>query len=95
MVQVATLVCVTLEGRNLWHDVRFTFGVVGLAALVRPPLSLRRPSRLTRTAGQVFAFALHVVSHPLLPHSSTPLLFFELSTILTLLIALQIRRAHV
>ncbi|KAM0749801.1 hypothetical protein T439DRAFT_39861 [Meredithblackwellia eburnea MCA 4105] len=37
----------------------------------------------------IFAFFLHLVSHPILPHSSTPLLFFELLSIFVLLITLR------
>lgn len=38
---------------------------------------------------QIFALALHVVSHPILPHSSTPLLFWSLSSLTLAFIALR------
>jgi ATP-binding cassette, subfamily C (CFTR/MRP), member 1 len=38
---------------------------------------------------QVFALALHIVSHPIVPHSSTPLLFWSLSSVILSAIALR------
>ncbi|KAK4704436.1 hypothetical protein P7C70_g1781, partial [Phenoliferia sp. Uapishka_3] len=69
-VQVVYLITVALEGLNIFRDVRFTFGLLTLVALV-------------------FAVVLHLISHPLLPHSSTPLLFFDLTSLITLLISLR------
>ncbi|ORY80748.1 P-loop containing nucleoside triphosphate hydrolase protein, partial [Leucosporidium creatinivorum] len=37
----------------------------------------------------VFALALHIVSHPILPHSSTPLLFWSLSSLIHAFISLR------
>ena len=35
VLQVVSLAVIALEGRSLWQNVRFPFGVVALVALVR------------------------------------------------------------
>ncbi|TNY24017.1 hypothetical protein DMC30DRAFT_371993 [Rhodotorula diobovata] len=65
-LQVGYVVVIAVEahragrgGLHAWEDVRFSFGIVTLAAYL-------------------FAHVLETVSHPLLPHASTPLLFWSL-----------------
>lgn len=94
LAQLGYLITVITQSHHIWHDVRLPFGILALTSYVR----------LSETRGpfgdgsfesdllaplQVFALALHIVSHPIVPHSSTPLLFWSLSSLILAAIALR------